>query len=215
MRLSGGLLATALVATSLTGGAAAEGSQHHYVQRLRLQAQLQTLNADLLSHDSATAVLQDLCNRRDPNAPKILARQIQVPDDLAAATSARRQLGAAANEPVRRRRVELMCGDVVLSRADNWYLPGRLTAQMNIDLESTERPFGVVVRPLAFQRRTLSARLLFNPLPPGWEPADPSGFDVPVTIPANVLQHRAYLQTPDGRPFALLIETYSDRVLVP
>lgn len=209
-------MATALVATSLApGGATAEGSQANYIQRLRLQAQLQTLNADLLSHDSATAVLQDLCSRRDPDAPKILAHQVEVPDDLAAATAARRQLGAAANEPVRRRRVELKCGEVVLSRADNWYLPGRLTDQMNTDLMSTGRPFGVVVRPLNFQRRTLSARLLFNPLPPGWEAADPVGFDVPVSIPAHVLQHRAYLQTPDGRPFALLIETYSDRVLIP
>ena len=209
-------MAATLAATSLApGGAAAQGSQENYVHRLRLQAQLQTLNADLLSHDSATAVLQDLCNRRDPEAPQILARQVEVPDDLAAANAARRQLGAAANEPVRRRRVELTCGEVVLSRADNWYLPGRLTAQMNIDLESTERPFGVVVRPLNFQRRTLSSRLLFNPLPPGWEAADPAGFDVAVTIPPNVLQHRAHLQTPDGRPFALLIETYSERVLVP
>lgn len=209
-------MATVLVATSLTpGGAAAEGSQTNYVQRLRLQAQLQTLNSDLLSHDSATAVLQGLCDRRDPAAPRILARQVQVPDDLAAANAARRQLGAAANEPVHRRRVELTCGEVVLSRADNWYLPGRLTAQMNTDLASTQRPFGVVVRPLNFQRRTLSSRLLFQPLPAGWEAADPADLDAPVSVPANVLQHRAYLQTPDGRPFALLIETYSDRVLIP
>lgn len=209
-------MATVLVATSLTpGGAAAEGSQPNYVQRLRLQAQLQTLNSDLLSHDSATAVLQALCDRRYPEVPRILASRVDIPDDLPAANAARRQLGAAANEPVHRRRVELKCGEVVLSRADNWYLPNRLTAQMNTDLASTERPFGVVVRPLGFQRRTLSSRLLFNPLPPGWEAADPAGFDVPVTVPPNVLQHRAVLQTPDGRPFALLVETYSDRVLIP
>ncbi|HEX7886828.1 MAG TPA: hypothetical protein VF474_12700 [Phenylobacterium sp.] len=209
-------MAAVLVATSLApGDAAADDLQANYVERLRLQAQLQTLNAELLSHDSATAVLQDLCDRRDPEAPRILARQVDVPDDLPAANAARRQLGAAANEPVRRRRVELMCGEVVLSRADNWYLPSRLSAQMNIDLASTQRPFGVVVRPLGFQRRTLWARLLFNPLPPGWEAADPEAFDVPVTVPANVLQHRAILQTPDGRPFALLVETYSDRVLLP
>jgi len=209
-------VAAVVTAASLApSGAAAQDAQANYVQRLRLQAQLQTLNADLLSHDSATAVLQALCDRRDPAAPKILAHQVEVPDDLAAGNAARRQLGAAANEPVKRRRVELKCGEVVLSRADNWYLPGRLTAQMNIDLESTERPFGVVVRPLNFQRRTLSSRLLFQPLPPGWEAADPAGFDVPISMPPNVLQHRAYLQTPDGRPFALLIETYSDRVLIP
>ena len=208
-------MAAAIVATSLAFGAAAEGSQPNYVQRLRLQAQLQTLNSDLLSHDSATAVLQALCDRRDPDAPRILASRIEVPDDLPAANAARSQLGAAANEPVHRRRVELKCGEVVLSRADNWYLPARLTAQMNTDLASTQRPFGVVVRPLGFQRRTLSSRLLFQPLPPGWEAADPAGFEAPVSVPPNVLQHRAVLHTPDGRPFALLVETYSDRVLIP
>ena len=65
--------------------------------------------------------------------------------------------------------MEILCGETVLSRADNWYLPARLTQQMNTTLETTETPFGVVVRPLAFQRRTLSSRLLFNPLSPGWE----------------------------------------------
>lgn len=209
-------MAAVVTAASLAPGAStAQEAQANYVQRLRLQAQLQTLNADLLSHDSATAVLQALCDRRDPSAPRISARQVEVPDDLAAGNAARRQLGAAANEPLKRRRVELTCGDVILSRADNWYLPGRLTPQMNIDLESTERPFGVVVRPLNFQRRTLSARLLFQPLPAGWEAAAPDAFDASVAVPQNVLQHRAYLQTPDGRPFALLIETYSSAVLVP
>ena len=40
-------------------------------------------------------------------------------------------------------------------------------------------------------------------------------FDGPATPPPHVLQHRAVLQTPDGRPFSLLVETYTDRVLAP
>ena len=206
------LLAAALLAPD---GAAAEGSQVHYVQRLRMLAQLQTLNAELLSHDSATAVLQGLCDRREPAAPPIRARRAEVTDDLRAAAAARRQLGAAANEPIKLRTVELVCGETVLSRADNWYLPARLTQQMNTALDSTETPFGVVVRPLAFQRRTLSAQVLFNPLPAGWETRPAEAFDAPVRAPPYVLQHRAVLQTPDGRPFSLLIETYTDRVLTP
>ncbi len=67
-------MAAVLAATALaTEGAAAPAS--HYVHRLRLQAQLQTLNAELLARDSATAVLQDLCDRRDPTAPRIRARR--------------------------------------------------------------------------------------------------------------------------------------------
>jgi hypothetical protein len=111
--------------------------------------------------------------------------------------------------------VELTCGPLILSRADNWYLPDRLSPQMNETLETTDTPFGVVARPLKFQRRTLSARLLFEPLPSGWEAQSPARFDAATSPPAEVLQHRAMLQTPDGRPFSLLIETYSDKVLLP
>lgn len=195
--------------------ASAQETQSPYVQRLRLLAQLQTLNADLLSHDSATAVLQALCDRRQADAPRILARRVAAADDPNAAAAARRFLGAAANEPIRLRRVELTCGADVLSRADNWYLPNRLTTEMNSTLETTQTPFGVVVAPLRFQRRTLSSRLLFAPLPAGWEAAGELRFDGPAAIPPQVLQHRAVLQTPDGRPFSLLVETYTDRVLTP
>ena len=206
-----------LVAASVAAAApaSAQEPQSPYVQRLRMLAQLQTLNADLLSRDSATAVLQSLCDRRDPEAPRIRAHRVEAPDNPQAATAARRQLGAAANEPIRLRRVELMCGEIVLSRADNWYLPNRLTEDMNSMLNTTETPFGVVVAALRFQRRTLSSRLLFNPLPPGWEAAGELEFETPATAPPHVLQHRAVLQTPDGRPFSLLVETYTDRVLVP
>ena len=49
---------------------------------------------------------------------------------------------------MRYRRVQLACGDRVLSEADNWYLVGRLTLDMNTALERTETPFGVAVRAL-------------------------------------------------------------------
>jgi hypothetical protein len=208
-------VAAFLAVTSAAADGAAERFPGSYVQRLRWQAQLQTLNAELLSHDSATAVLQALCGRRDPTAPQIQARHMTVQDDPDVAAAVRRELGAAANAPVRHRRVELTCGPLVLSRADNWYLTDRLTPQMNTALETTDTPFGVVARPLKFQRRTLSAKLLFQPLPAGWEALRPDQFDAPAAPPPDVLQHRAILYTPDGRPFSLLVETYSDQVLAP
>ena len=55
--------------------------------------------------------------------------------------------------------VQLTCGAHVLSDAENWYLPARLTADMNRRLEETEAPFGRVVAPLGFHRRTLETRL--------------------------------------------------------
>ncbi|MBL8554867.1 MAG: hypothetical protein JNL41_11360 [Phenylobacterium sp.] len=201
-----------LVASAAPAEAQEPGS--NYVRRLRLQAQLQTLNADLLSHDSATAVLQALCDRHMPDAARIHARRLEGRDEPAAANAAREELGAAANEPIRLRRVELACGETVLSRADNWYLPGHLTTEMNAALETTQTPFGVAVRALAFQRRTRLARLLFDPLPYGWEALAPAGLDEALCVPADVLQHRALLQTSDGRPFSLLVETYTAAVLI-
>mgnify|MGYP001161936035 CR=1 FL=1 len=213
MRFATALAAGAL--TTISAGAAARPTPSAYVQRLSHLAQLQTLNADLLSHDSATGVLQALCDRRDDGAPRIRARRVTVADDAAATSKARAELGAAPDAAIVHRRVELMCGAAVLSRADNWYLPGRLTPDMNAALTTTETPFGVVVRPLGFQRRTLSARLLYQPLPVGWDARPAATNLTPARPPDDVLQHRAVLQTPDGVRFSLVVETYTNRVLAP
>jgi hypothetical protein len=190
-------------------------AQTHFAQRRAWQDELRTLHADLLANDSATAVLQAICDRRNAAGARIRARKVAVADDLRLAAAARRQLGAPAGEPIHHRRVELVCGEAVFSRADNWYLPGRLTRRMNTTLATTERPFGVVAAPLGFHRRTLSTQLLFEPLSPDWQARPADGFDAPVAAPAAVLQHRAVLATPDGRPFSLVVETYTDQVLTP
>src|SRR5262249_23135272 len=62
----------------------------------------------------------------------------------------------------------LRCGELVLSEADNWYVPARLTPEMNRLLETTDTPFGVAVQSLHFQRHTLSAELLWQPFPADW-----------------------------------------------
>ena len=209
------LAALCVTASPALADAAANSASPAFVQRLRLLAQLQTVNAELLSHDSATGVLQGLCDRRGPGAPRIRAQRVPVAESVAEAEAVRAELGAPPDALVVHRRVELMCGTDVFSRADNWYLPGRLTPAMNAALQATDTPFGVVVRPLAFQRRTLSAKLLFQPLPAGWETATlPQGL-TPAAPPEEVLQHRAVLQTPDGARFSLVVETYTRRVLAP
>jgi hypothetical protein len=122
-------------------------------------------------------------------------------------------LGAAAGQAVRYRRVRLACGTRVLSEADNWYLPAKLTPDMNRLLEETETPFGVAVKSLGFQRRTLSADLLFHPLPDGWDLGSRPDEAGDLIIPHQVIQHRAVLSTPTGGPFSVVVETYTDKVL--
>ena len=51
-----------------------------------------------------------------------------------------------------------MCGSVVLSEADNWYVPSRLTPEMNRLLDTTDAPFGRVVQAVHFRRRTLDRK---------------------------------------------------------
>jgi chorismate-pyruvate lyase len=187
----------------------------NFLARLEALALLQTLNADLLSHDSATLTLERWCvSHRLASPPRITAQRLAVAD-LPPSDEQRRELGVTPAEPVRYRRVRLLCGALVLSEADNWYVPSRLTPPMNRLLDSTDTPFGKAVQALHFQRHTISAKLLWQPLPEGWEmnPAAASaGAQQPVR-PEQVLQHRAVLSLPDGTPFSEVVETYSGNVL--
>ncbi len=208
-----------LLLCCLVGGASARDTTTAWpdtpVGRLEALALLQTFNADLLSHDSATLTMERWCGDHHMAEPaKISAQRVTgedkpLPDDL------RTELAIGPSEPVRYRRVLLRCGSHVLSEADNWYVPSRLTAAMNEQLDHTETPFGRVVLPLHFRRQTLDAKLLWSPLPAGWESADnalPAGQGT-LSIPHQVLQHRAVLYAADNRPFSTVIETYTEQVL--
>jgi chorismate-pyruvate lyase len=185
------------------------------LSRTQALAELQTLNAQLLSHPSATLTLEQWCGAHHlaPEA-KIVAHRVHGPDKPLP-EGARSLLGIGPDEPVRYRRVALSCGDVVLSDADNWYVPSRLTPEMNRQLDTSDVPFGKVVQPLHFRRQTLSADLLWSPLPEGWDsgaPLPPTS-NKPLAIPDHVLQHRAVLYTGDNQPFSLVVESYTKQVL--
>jgi chorismate-pyruvate lyase len=191
-----------------------------YLARVELLALLQTFNAELLSHDSATLTLERWCadHRLAGDVPAaqvhIVARRVHdaiksIPDEL------RARLNVAADEPIRYRHVQLVCGESVLSEADNWYVPSRLTPEMNRQLDTTDEPFGKVVKALGFQRRTLSAELLWSPLPMGWEMNSAERMRVharePLRMPHAMLRHQAVLYTSVQLPFSAVVETYTER----
>jgi hypothetical protein len=186
-----------------------------FVARVEALALLQTLNAELLSNSSATLTLEHWCDvHRLASPPRIVAER--VPDvDKAPSPEQRRELGVTPTEPVRYRRVRLLCGAVVLSEADNWYVPARLTPEMNRLLDTTDTPFGRAVQSLQFRRRTLSATALWHPLPEDWEmsasAANAGAAALP--MPSKLLEHRAILSLPDGTPFSEVVETYTANVL--
>jgi hypothetical protein len=83
----------------------------------------------------------------------------------------------------------------VLSEADNWYVPARLTPQMNALLDGGDTPFGTAVKALDFHRATLDAAELKDL--------------------HTILRVRALLLTPDETPFSLVVENYTADLAAP
>jgi len=215
------LAAAALALTAPLVGAQAEVTQAQdpgaagLSDRLALTALVQSLRAGLGATDSATLFLEDWCGRYGL-APvgKIVAKR--VPGDVPLTAEQRARLEIDASEPVVYRRVQLTCGDQVLSEADNWYLPNRLTPEINQQLTETETPFGRAIRPLVPSRRTLASTLLWQTLPEGWE-RQPSGQLAAwaATAPAlaydpatSLFENRAIVLRQDGKPISEVRETY-------
>jgi len=184
-----------------------------FVARVEALALLETLNSELLSNNSATLTLEHWCDIHQLASPPRI-KAVRVPDvDKPVSPEQRGELHVTPTEPVRYRRVRLECGSVVLSEADNWYVPSRLTPEMNKLLDTTDTPFGRAVQALHFQRRTLSAKVLWRPLPDGWEMNAAGANTAVVPMPANLLEHRAVLTLPDGTPFSEVVESYTANVL--
>ena len=176
-------------AESLPVAGRAQGTFHDETDIL-----IASLRARILGAHSATLALEGWCAEHHlAPAPRLVAVRLPVADKpLSAAQRARLAIGP--DEPVRYRRVRLACGERVLSEADNWYVPARLTPAMNAALDTTRTPFGRVVRPLDPVRRTIEQRTLAVPARPG---SDDRLFEID-----------ALLTTGAGEPFCEVAETY-------
>ncbi|HEU4731861.1 MAG TPA: hypothetical protein VFT22_28395 [Kofleriaceae bacterium] len=212
-------LAVSLLAPAVAAepdGKRAPAWSSDFTARVEALAVLQTLNAELLGHDSATLTLDRWCDAHQLASPARIVAQRDKAAVREATAAQRKLLGVTATEPIRYRRVKLVCGAHVLSEADNWYVPSRLTADMNRQLDTSDAAFGRVVQPLRFHRHTLSAHLLWSPLPEGWDtkaaPLPDAGART-LRVPHEVLQHQAVLSLPDGTPISLVVETYTEEVL--
>lgn len=116
---------------------------------------LRDLEGELLRTASATMTLRAFVRRCCPEMAEPLVRAVRLSVDEGECPAGVQAVHGFSKATVRGRRVALMCGDLVLSEAENWYLPERLSSEMNRSLSETERPFGEVVRSLGFSRRVL------------------------------------------------------------
>jgi len=190
-----------------------------FTTRIEILALVQTLNANLLASRSATITLEKWCtDHKMAPEPKVIARRLHNVEKLPSAET-REHLRVGAEEKVQYRHVELFCGDHVLSEADNWYVPSRLSDEMNHALDTTETSFGRVVQSLRPFRQTIGVKILWSPLPQLWElemrrpemeKQAASGF---IAIPHEILEHRAILYNSDHIPFSEVDEKYTNEVL--
>ena len=186
-----------------------------YLARVQALALVETINAEVLASRSATLTLEHWCrDHRLAKEPAIVADVVRG-EAKAATPEQRERLQVAATDEVKYRKVRLRCGDRVLSEADNWYVPSRLTAEMNRLLETTDAPFGKVVQALEPYRQTSSVRLLWSPLPDGWERGStpPPATQGSLSIPAALFEHQAVLYTRDHKPFSEVHEVYQRQLL--
>lgn len=159
---------------------------------------VERLNAELLASPTATAVLERRCAALGLAVPPRLHAEVRRARVRASASPARTRLKVGKHEMLGYRRVRLMCGDVVLSEAINWYVVSRLGSEMNEALDGSDAPFGRVIMPLRPYRRTLSTwTVKAGQVPPG----------------GDVVRHRALVFDDAGRILAEVIERYKQVLL--
>jgi chorismate-pyruvate lyase len=141
-----------------------------------------------VSARSATAVLQRRCTQ----PIRAVVNRVQ----KLATPEQRTHLEVDPAEPVVYRSVALKCGAVSLSVAENWYVPARLTPEMNAALAG-DAPFGAVIRPLAPSRRTLGIAT---------QREDRS-------VAPYVVRQRALVLDGQGHPLSEVIENYTPVML--
>lgn len=185
-----------------------------HLGRVEVMAVMEGLNARLLASRSATATLEGWCGDHGMAPTPRLAASLQRAVDKPASDETRRRLNAGPETRLGYRQVRLACGEHVLSDADNWYVPERLTPEMNRLLETTDTPFGRAVQALGTTRQTIEAEFLWQPLPKGWEQAPPSASTCgDLAIPGRLFRHRAVLFTAERVPFSEVVETYGAAIL--
>ena len=187
-----------------------------FLARVEALATMETLSAEILASRSATQALETWCGDHGLALPaKIRAERVAGAPEKPIRPEQRVHLQIGADEPVRYRRVRLACGNHVLSEADNWYVPGRLTPEMNEILDTTDTPFGKVVAALHFTRESIATQTVWKVLPSDWQHRAPprENPDETLDVPLELFEHQAVLYDNHHRPIAEVDEHYLRDVL--
>jgi hypothetical protein len=213
------ILSASNAAATQTAAASARGSASwptDVTARLEATALLQSLNVEPLSNDNKKQTLERWCmSHRLVSNPQIAIERVLDVEELPTEAQ-RKTLATSAKQPVRHRKVRVLCGSAVLLEADDWYLPSRVSPQVSALIDGTDLPFETAVQIAHFRRRILSAALLWPQLPELGNVEFEEGVAEPQAIrplPAHVLTHHVLVMLPDGTPFGEAQENYTGSVL--
>ena len=106
---------------TLEPAAAGTAVFYDFLTRLEAMALIQTLNGEILASRSATLTLEKWCQEHGLAGigdPKIVARLTGI-EPKPATPEQRHKLGIGSEAEVKYRHVQLVCGDQILSEADN------------------------------------------------------------------------------------------------
>mgnify|MGYP001546212015 FL=1 len=163
---------------------------------------LDRFDAALRSADSATTVLSAWMAEPPGGAPASLVVRLRPASAGPFPTGLRERLEVSHDAEIRLRRVWLVLDGRILSEAENWYIPARLTDGMREALTASQVPFGAIVRPLRPTRETIAVARL-------WAPVE----NALLRPPSRVLHHRALMRTATGEPICEVSEFYTRNVL--
>lgn len=187
-----------------------------FLARVEALATMETLSAEILSSHSATRTLETWCGDHAIALPAtIRAERVKDAPEKPFRPEQRAHLAIGPDEPIRYRRVRLTCGPHVLSEADNWYVPSRLTPEMNHVLDTSDVPFGKAVAALHFSRESLGAEMVWPVLPLDWQRRSPPPDhpDQTLDIPLELFEHKAVLLDDHHRPISEVDEHYMRDIL--
>lgn len=116
---------------------------------------LLTLKGRVQTADSMTEILRQWCDTHGIGHGPLRSEHAPASGELPPSPRAIDALQLRSEESTRHRGIVLMRGDVGLLEADNWYVPGRLPAEVNKVLETTDTPFGAALPGDGQTRKTL------------------------------------------------------------
>jgi chorismate-pyruvate lyase len=167
---------------------------------------LHALSERILRSNSATEELERWCGERAIGDGRIVAlcARNAVPE-ICDDESLEALYPCDVRGQTKFRSVQLATAGIVVVEALNWYFPGRLTLEMRETLETTNIPFGRVVKLLKPKRRTFLVRRC--------TPEQMYGTKAPIDPTAMAFEHRAVLYGEGDAPLAVVHERFR-KVLV-